>query len=244
MNDFYVGYIPHASPRTARFVRRVVGLGAAGVVAIGVALVLAQHDFPESYFEFGKLRELQGVVETNPYPVLRLMRADGGSSRYVLVGEGKHGALVDGFQDRPVRLTGTLIYRDGGTLVEVKDGSLYQAGTAAPKADDRISLGHVTLRGQIVDSKCYFGVMNPGDGKVHRACAVRCVSGGIPPAFVIQDGNGRRTAMLLTGARGERVNSRVLDMIAEPVEIEGELWRSGDLLTLASDPRTYRRIGE
>ena len=40
-----------------------------------------------------------------------------------------------------------------------------------------------TLIGEIVDSKRYLGVMNPGNGKVHRDCAVRCLSGGIPPIF-------------------------------------------------------------
>jgi hypothetical protein len=29
----------------------------------------------------------------------------------------------------------------------------------------------MTLTGEIVDSKCYLGVMNPGQGKVHRDCA-------------------------------------------------------------------------
>jgi hypothetical protein len=34
----------------------------------------------------------------------------------------------------------------------------------------------------------------------------------------------------------------VLDLVAEPVEISGEVVRSGDLLVLYADPRTYRRI--
>ena len=28
---------------------------------------------------------------------------------------------------------------------------------------------------------CFLGVMKPGRSKPHRACAVRCISGGIPP---------------------------------------------------------------
>ena len=46
--------------------------------------------------------------------------------------------------------------------------------TAGPSTDAPIHLasavdfGEVTLAGEIVDSKCYLGVMNPGNGKVHR----------------------------------------------------------------------------
>jgi hypothetical protein len=37
------------------------------------------------------------------------------------------------------------------------------------------------------------------------------------------------------------VNQQVLDMVAEPVEITGEVERQGDLLILRADPATYRR---
>jgi hypothetical protein len=43
------------------------------------------------------------------------------------------------------------------------------------------------LRGEIVDTKCYLGVMTPGEDKVHRGCAVRCISRGVPPAFLVRD---------------------------------------------------------
>ena len=46
------------------------------------------------------------------------------------------------------------------------------------------SLGVATLRGEIVDSKCYLGAMKPGDQKTHKACATLCIRGGIPPVLV------------------------------------------------------------
>ena len=36
-------------------------------------------------------------------------------------------------------------------------------------------LGPVELTGEIADSKCWLGVMNPGEGTVHRDCARRCL---------------------------------------------------------------------
>jgi hypothetical protein len=94
-------------------------------------------------------------------------------------------------------------------------------------------LGVVELAGEIVDSKCYFGVMNPGNGKVHRACAVRCISGGIPPAFAAKDASGAIRTLLLSG-----VDSReILDLVAEPVTVRGRLQRSEGDLILTIDRR-------
>jgi hypothetical protein len=94
-------------------------------------------------------------------------------------------------------------------------------------------------------------VMKPGQGKAHRDCAVRCISGGAPPAFVVRgtvsggNGAGERTLiLLLVGADGTSIAQRVLDLVAEPVEIEGEVSRLGDQLVLATDPATIRRITE
>ena len=47
--------------------------------------------------------------------------------------------------------------------------------------------------------------------------------------------------LLLTDAQGQPVNDRVLDLVAEPIEITGRLLRMGGRLVLQSDPDTYRR---
>lgn len=62
--------------------------------------------------------------------------------------------------------------------------------------------GKVVLIGELVDTKCYFGVMRPATGKVHRACAVRCLSGGVPPGLLIRDSQDGARVILLTGAGG------------------------------------------
>ena len=93
-------------------------------------------------------------------------------------------------------------------------------------------LGSMTLVGEIIDAKCYYGVMKPGHLKPHRSCAVRCISGGLPPMLMVQDGSGRRVYFLLVSADGRAVNDEVLDLVAEPVEITGRVVRSGDLLVL------------
>jgi hypothetical protein len=69
--------------------------------------------------------------------------------------------------------------------------------------------------------------MNPGAGKVHRDCAVRCISSGIPPAFLVRDSSGNIATLLL--ANWER---ELLNHVAEPVTIRGHLARSAGRLTL------------
>jgi hypothetical protein len=92
-----------------------------------------------------------------------------------------------------------------------------------------------------VDTKCHLGVMNPGQGKVHRECAVRCISGGAPPGFLVRDANGETRLLLLTGADGRALGREVLDFVAEPVTIRGQLVKLGTTLILKSEPRNFHR---
>jgi len=38
------------------------------------------------------------------------------------------------------------------------------------------------------------------------------------------------------------MNKQVLNMVAEPVQITGEVERQGELLIVRADPATYRRV--
>ncbi len=252
LDEFYVGYLPAAPPGLARWLRRRVLGGLVLLPAAATALVLAHARLPTARFEHGTTRAFRGVLEAEPYPLLRVARpglaeaapGDGAAaSRYLLVDPGKHGARasVDGLAGREVVLRGKLAHRDGRTLIELEPGSLRDVGPA-DAAPTPVPLGRVSLRGEIVDSKCWLGVMNPGSLKPHRACAVRCISGGIPPALCVRDAAGRASYVLLVDEAGGPVNAHVLDLVAEPVEIQGELERSGDVLVLRSDPATYARI--
>lgn len=109
-------------------------------------------------------------------------------------------------------------------------------------AGDAEELGAHTLVGEIVDSKCFLGVMNPGQLKPHKACAIRCISGGIPPVLLVRDETGTASTFLLVGGDGRPVGAELLDMVAEPLEITGVVRRTGDMLTLAAEPSDYRRL--
>ena len=88
-----------------------------------------------------------------------------------------------------------------------------------------------------MDSKCYLGAMNPGSGKVHRDCAVRCISGGIPPIFVTNDFNGSPAILLLTDLHQKPLPKETfLRLVAQPVRIHGSVVKTGETLYLKTGP--------
>jgi hypothetical protein len=245
MSDFYIGYLPKAPAALARFIRRIV----AGFVLLGsglaLLLVLAQQPFANSVFEFGKSRPFEGVIALHPYPVLLIPRPgvpghQSPVSEYLLVAPGKHGAdeLLSGLDGKTVRLQGQLIYRAGQTMLEVVPGSVAPAGAAPATPANIREWGRVTLTGEIVDSKCFLGVMNPGNGKVHRDCAARCLSGGIPPLFISGE---KGDQYLLVGADRKALKRDALrEFIAEPITLQGTLFQDGELKFLEVDPAGLR----
>ncbi|HMV84208.1 MAG TPA: hypothetical protein PLD20_27440 [Blastocatellia bacterium] len=245
--EFFVGYLSKAPQGIAGVARRaVIGLLAVAVI-IAMALVFGQHRFADGVFEFGNVREFEGELIEKPFPQLLVRREKTDAMAlpfvsYGLVGEGKHGAAADtaGFGGRRVKLRGTLIHRDGTAMIEVVGGSVAMVAVADSAASLAVeTLSTQTLTGEIVDSKCYLGVMNPGHTKPHRECASLCIRGGIPPLFVVKDAEGRSVHLWLVSETGEPVNQQVLDFVAEPIRITGQVKRSGDQLYFYANPKLF-----
>lgn len=249
-DGFYVGYLPEAPPGVGRFIRRAAFGLIAGAVLLGLALAALQAPFGPGVFEYGVTRGFEGVVREHPYPTLWLdppglaALGDPTPAGLLLVAPGKHGAApeVRGLDGRRARVAGALVYRDDRTLLQLAPGALAVAPGAAQPEPAAQDLGERTLAGEIVDSKCYLGVMKPGRGKPHRACASLCIRGGIPPVLVVESREGGYADFLLVDERGRPVGDRVLGFVGEPVEVTGRVHRQGDLLVLAADPATYRRL--
>jgi hypothetical protein len=208
--------------------RVVLGLAILCVAAAAI-LIAGQLPFAPAAFEFQQYRDFRGTLLTQPYTALAI---PGEGLPWLLVGPGKHGpGDLHEFDGREVQLRGERIFRgyDRGPdhMIELMPGSLHAVGAGASPGPS-VDLGPVQFTGEIVDSKCYFGVMNPGNGKVHRDCAVRCLSGGIPPAFLVRDTAGRTETLLLANWKRE-----LLRHIAEPVTLRGRLMRSSGRLTLS-----------
>jgi hypothetical protein len=136
------------------------------------------------------------------------------------------------------------------TASEVNIGG---AGSHAPAADstDAADGATVTLRGEIVDSKCHLGVMVPGEGKTHKDCASLCLRGGIPPALLVRDREGRSALLLLVTPSGDPVSrDAVVRLAGEPVEVTGVIARAitprgttpAGWPALRTDPSTWRPL--
>ena len=132
-DEFYIGYEPQMPGALASHIRHV----ALGIVALAILtpalLLYAQDRFAPGVFEFGRLRTFSGRVIEYPYPAL--VGADGSETTtiYWLVGPGKHGAadIVRSRDGQRVRLSGSLIQRDGDNMVEVVPNSLVEVSSTS-----------------------------------------------------------------------------------------------------------------
>jgi len=249
MSDtFYVGYL-EPKPETTRRLKRQGAILVVLAAVVATALAIATGPFDRATYEYGTEREWQGRLEAAPYPVLiTVTRAVpdpplGVYERFPLVAEGKHGAdtLIAGLDGATVRLKGRRIVRQGTTMIEVVPGTIENFEPSVPEYDKKApavqieDLGKKTFSGEIVDSKCFLGVMNPGRLEVHRACAIRCIAGGVPPMLYVQEHDGREAHLLLVDSNGQPINDRVLGMVGVPVTIEGRLERRDDLYYLYAE---------
>ena len=225
---FYIGYLAQAPAGVARFTKMAAGsvlLLAAGLMS---GLAVAQRTFGPSTYEFGTERTVVGTVRTSPVPVVEVADSGAVVRRYLLAAAGKFGAqkVVAPFDGRRVRMTGQLAYRGNGRLLEIASVTATD-GPPAP-IEPPVDLGSFHLDGEIVDSKCYLGVMNPGLGKTHRGCAARCLSGGTTPLFAVRNFEGAAIELIM-------VNEQLGPLpplgrfAGRPLGLTGRVLRQGDL---------------
>jgi hypothetical protein len=223
--EFYVGYlpIPHSLKKT--ICRVLAGLGAVAVTTAAI-LIAGQHPFATSTFEFQQYRDVSGNLAGRAIP-----RACDSRPGIAVAARWARKAR----RGRPASTGWPSGSAQGGAHFS-RSGS--HDRTAARHAQCRwagrsggaaVDLGEVQLTGEIVDSKCYFGVMNPGNGKVHRDCAVR--------ASVAEF--RRRFWCVMPTARLRRcywqLEARTSEPHREPITIRGRLARSSGRLTLYAE---------
>ena len=262
IKEFYIGWMPQAPDTYSKHVKKVVITLVFLVTIVATVLSLQQRKFSTSSFEFGQLTQITGIYQSFPVPAIRVAsRGDRfGHKTYLtipLVGYGKFGAegvigqlekqhttRLDG---QRVTIAGTLLYSDGKTFLQIDghDKPLLSLG----KVDEDNTphtikeLGTMVLTGEILDPKCYFGVMKPGQGKPHRDCAIRCIAGGISPVFLVKDGRGATAYYLILDENGNKMNNVLKDHVAEPVSLRAKAVQYDDWIILYTSRQTIRRTG-
>jgi hypothetical protein len=157
------------------------------------------------------------------------------------VGRGKHGAdaAIAGVLDGWVRVEGAAIARDPWQMIEIAsiEAAHPPAGTRPPVLDSDGGSARVSLRGEIVDSKCFLGVMTPGERTVHRECAVRCLSGGITPMLSFRATDGSPQLAVVVDAQGVMPPEGVRGRIGRVVAVTGRMFTVGGALVFQIDPQ-------
>jgi hypothetical protein len=259
-DEFYIGWSPKAPTGIAKYTRRVVFLLIAFVVAGSILLSLQQKKFSTAIFEFGQLTEIKGIYHQFPVPSLKVLSAQDvfGNATYItipLVGYGKHGAegVIDQLEkergtsldNRHVILKGTLLYSDGKALLQVdkNDAPLVAIGGGNDTIPGIKELGQLQLTGEVLDPKCYFGVMKPGHGKPHRDCAIRCIAGGMSPVFWVHNEKGETNYFLILDENGSKMNDFLQDHVAEPISLTARAVQYNDWVILYTDVKSIKRTG-
>ena len=231
-DEFYVPYIDGSlGAKTKRTIKRFA-VGSLIVIIIGAFLFsFAQKPFKNSTFELTSTTKITGVYHENPYPMLRVQVADNTYKNILLLGFGKSSAnpyleklqnIVDNLNGKTLSIVGNLIYYNGKTLMQITDKEkVLLLNNSKTKTLTKKTIGEMTFQGEVIDPKCYFGVMKPGKGKIHRSCAARCISGGIPPVLATTDKNNTAQYFLLTDLQGNPINKDILPYIGKPAKIKG-----------------------
>ena len=264
-DSFYIGYLPKAPAEYRNFVRLIVFAILVVMYFTIIIVVTNQQKFSTGIFERNKLTELEGVLMLQPFPAIKTLYGKDLYGNPVvktipLVNYGKFGAepvinsvVANNTSDLNklwIKVRGKLIYNKGITILELseKEKSVLEVKTASKNQLDGIATSKIkdhggsTFYGQIIDPKCYFGVMKPGEGKPHSDCAIRCIAGGIQPMLMIRNEKGQETFFILLDTSGMPVNSRVLSYVGMPVEVSGKITKVDDWLILKTDPSSGIKI--
>ena len=231
-DEFYVSYIDGSlGAKTKRTLKRFVIVAILLIIVSALLFSFSQKPFKNSTFELTSATKITGTFHESPYPMLRVEIAENTFKNILLLGFGKSSANpfleklqneVKDLNGKTLSIEGNLIYYNGKTLIQITDDEkVTLENNSKTKIPSKETVSKMTLQGEIIDPKCYFGVMKPGKGKIHRSCAVRCISGGIPPVLATTDKNNMSQYFLLTDLKGNPINNDILPYIGKPSKIKG-----------------------
>jgi hypothetical protein len=253
-DEFFIGYLPEAPEKTSAFLRWVLIVVGSLIVIMTLVLVNSQQRFSPAQFDYGNYTIVEGHLFNYPVPHLKIYEGSdtAGNAIYqtlLLVGFGKAGGnkTLANFESKLgilegkfVKISGELIHGHGKALLQLsvdripeileqritfKKTVLSDEGMASP------------IKGEIIDPKCFFGVMKPGEGKPHRSCAIRCISGGIPPVFHAAE---RSDYFLVLDEHFKPVNQYVLDLVGDNIELQGKIIQWDDWKILLVDSKNLK----
>ena len=261
--EFYIGYLPKAPKGIAKFAKVVIAFLFLILLTLAYTLSSSQQFISNGTYEYGELTELEGYLYESPQPFLKIhagtdLQGQDVFKNILLINYGKFGAhesinkikekIGKPLSEVQVKIRGTLIYHNGVTLLELTEKeNAYLSSSSIEKEYLYYPMkvgtpNKVNLTGEIVDPKCYFGSMKPGQGKPHRSCAGLCIAGGIPPMFVVQNENQQADYYLILGEEGQQINQEVIPFAADPASISGRIETHDEWKVIYVDPDKIKRL--
>ncbi len=239
---FFVGYLD-MPVQLKRFYLLVVLLLGAFVALAGYTIASQQKSTGPALWLTDATETISGLLVVDPYPVLHRIDPDNPerTESILLVNQGKISAhdFARPFQNKMVSITGYPILRGGWSMYELasqqpikvdEDGGNETLKSRLAASAKPTSLGAVSLSGEVADSKCFLGVMKPGAGSVHKACAEVCLLGGIPAMLLVQGEDDKKYGYMLIQSDGSSASKLISKRAADYLKISGELQQRGDLL--------------
>lgn len=246
-NDFFIGWSDDTPKADRRFFLGA-GLALLATAGGGAALLAKGQNAVGDGTWNSEVRTFTGIATAEPYAMLRTADVNGTPKTVLLSCMGKCGvsARIASHAGKPVTIRGSLIQRGEHVMIAVVDDIDWiapaQTAVSASLAFPVMKpIGQISLSGEILDSKCWFGAMRPADGKVHKACASLCIRSGLPPAFFAKDKAGKNALMIMTNAQVAHGDD-LLPFVADPVKVEGDVYQWGNLLVLDTPVSKITRI--
>ncbi len=241
---FFVGYLEMPAKLAKFYVPlSLLLIGFTGFVGYSIAAL--QKPTGPAVWITDSVETIEGIISVDPYPVLHRIDPTNPDQleSILLVQQGKYSAdeISLKYHNQPVKVSGFKVQRGGWTMLELRSGDDIQPAAAQTGEDTTstlsnksvvVDLGPITLTGEILDSKCFLGVMKPGAGLVHKACAEVCLIGGIPTMLLVRGKDQRKYGYILTNPDGTSVSKKIAYKAADLVEVSGNLEQKGDLLYL------------
>ena len=87
------------------------------------------------------------------------------------------------------------------------------------------AMKEATIKGEIIDTKCYLTGMMGGKGEEHKDCAVSCIKGGLPVG-ILEEKTGK--VYVVVPAKGTKgANEALVQYAAETVTLKGMFVEKG-----------------
>lgn len=243
-DEFYIGWQDDAPAGFGKSARTFFIMVLIVSIAFVAFFTKTEVGFVDNYFDYGNLTEVKGQLVMEPVPAV-LTQENGTIKTIPLVGFGKFGAgsvleefniqLKGDLSSYEVTIRGTYFEYQDKRWMELTEGekSLISFKPASRPNRQITNQGNVTLSGEIVDPKCFFGVMNPAAKAVHRSCARRCISGGIVPVLAIRENGKFVDYYLLEDAESNNLFKDILPYVGLPITISGSVTQYDDWKVLS-----------